>query len=177
MGEIETHNNMAQENVGIFDSAAASSHQPITLEAVVRSPFVIWRKVDLIVRGLPLGWHAVVDKSWLWLEGNGSAPIKAVVWTDRLGGASDDHKIPDIAYARIEGWTSFDHRYLPIGGFLAAVKAVKRVKIEFNIKKSGEGLIYVYGNLDPKLANIPITIEVTDKKGNSWLLYSYRCKW
>jgi len=78
IGEIETENNMAQENVGVFDSAAASSHQPIVLEAEVRSPFVIWRKVDLIVRGLPLGWHAEVDKSWLWLEGHGSAPIKYI---------------------------------------------------------------------------------------------------
>jgi hypothetical protein len=116
--------------------------------------------------------YATLGKSWLWLEGHGSAPIRAVVWTDRPGAAvGEDHKIPNIAYARIEGWTSFDHRYLPIGGFLAAVKAVKKVKIEFTFE-AGAGLIYVYGHLNPPLANIPITIEVTDEKGNSWLLYS-----
>jgi hypothetical protein len=171
IGEIEPKNNTGQENVGVFDSAAASSHGPVILEAEVRSPFIIWRKVDVIVRGLPHGWHAVVDKSWVWLEGNGNAAMKAIIWTDRPSTASDEDKIPQIAYARIEGWTSFDHRYLPIGGFLAAVKAVKKVKVEFKVETGG-GFIYVGGRLDPPLANIPITIELIDEEGNSWFLYS-----
>ncbi len=178
MGEIEPRNNMAQENVGVFDSAAASSHRPVVLEAEVRSPFIIWRKVDVIVRGLPLGWHAVVDKSWVWLEGHGSAPLKAIIWTDRdsTGTTSSEkehqERIPPIAYARVEGWTSFEHRYLPIGGFLAIVKAVKKVKIDKLDVNAGEGILKVDGCLDVKLVDIPITIEVTDEKGNSWLFYS-----
>ncbi|MFB6367349.1 hypothetical protein ACFCP7_25530 [Paenibacillus elgii] len=171
IGEIEPRNNMAQENVGIFDSASASSHQPVVLEAEVRSPFIIWSKVDLIVRGLPQGWHAVVDNSWVWVEGHGSKSVKAVIWTDYIDAAGKDQKTPAIAYASLEGWTSFDHRYLPIGGFLAAVKAVKKVKVKFRVKVI-ERELYVSGCLDIPLANVPITIEATNEKGNSWVFYS-----
>jgi hypothetical protein len=50
-------------------------------------------------------------------------------------------------------------------------KAVRKVKIDFSLKVGG-GLICVYGSLDPEPANVPITIEIKDEKGNSWLLYS-----
>jgi hypothetical protein len=46
-GEINTDNNFAQENVASFDSDSASSHRPVILEAEVRSPFSVLRKVDL----------------------------------------------------------------------------------------------------------------------------------
>src|SRR5712691_3741538 len=55
-GEISPKNNRAQENVANFDSAGSSSHEPVMLEAEVRSPFSVWRRVDLRVRGLPVGW-------------------------------------------------------------------------------------------------------------------------
>jgi hypothetical protein len=167
IGEIETNNNSAQENVFTFDSAASSSHQPVLLEAMVRSPFTVWRKVDLRVRGLPDGWHAVIDKSWVWVPGKGSYPVKAVIWTD-LGTLADrEKKIAVIALPRVEGWTSFDHRYLPIGGLLAAVKAVKRRKIEIRVE--GGGVISVWGRIDPPLAGVPITVEVTAPSGKAVL--------
>jgi hypothetical protein len=168
IGEIEPDNNSAQENVFTFDSAAASSHQPVQLEAMVRSPFTIWRKVDLVVRGLPAGWHAVVDKAWVWVPGKGSAPVKAVIWTD-LGTSAQEHKeIPKLALPRLEGWTTFDHRYLPIGGLLAAVKAVKRRTIVIRVE-GGDGAVSVWGRIDPPLANVPITIEVTAPSGKAVL--------
>ena len=171
IGEIETKNNMGQENVATFDSAAASSAQPVILEAEVRSPFVIWRKVDLVVRALPAGWHAVVDQSWVWVEGHGTRPIRAVIWTEHIPALGEDQEYPGQAFARVEGWTTFDHRYLPIGGVLAAVKAVQKVRVEFWYEYGG-GTLYLGGCLTPPLSGVPITAEVTDEHGNSWLLYA-----
>ena len=74
------------------------------------------RKVDLAVRGLPLGWHAVVEHDWVWLEGKGAHPVRAVIWTDRDSSEARDSRIPPDAFPRVEGWTDFDHRYIPIGG-------------------------------------------------------------
>ena len=82
LGEVTGKNNRAQENVAVFDSASGSSHEPVILEAQVRNPFTIGKRVDLLVRHLPDRWHAVVDRSHVWLGGKGSAPVRAVIWTD-----------------------------------------------------------------------------------------------
>jgi hypothetical protein len=170
-GEINTDNNSAQENVAVFDSTAASSHQPVVLSAEVRSPFSVIRKVDLAVRGLPLGWHAVVEHDWVWLEGKGIHPVRAVIWTDRDSNAPLDVPIPPDAFPRIEGWTDFDHRYIPIGGILAPVRAVKRVEIHTQAVDR-HGAYVIYGNLVPPVANVPLAIEVTHESGHMTLFYS-----
>lgn len=168
--EIEPRNNLAQENVSTFDTASSSSHQPVILEAEVRSPFVVWRKVDLIVRGLPQGWHAVVDQAWVWVDGKGRRPMRVVFWTE-LGTLYGEHQqIPKDAFPRVEGWTDFDHRYLPIGGILAPLRAVKKVRMNWEANDAG-GTIRVIGVLDPKLPNVIIAIEITDEKGNAHLFH------
>ena len=78
-GEINVDNNFAQENVGTFDSAGGSSHEPIVLATHVRSPFTMWRKVDAVVRGLPAGWHAVVNHAWLWAAPKGTQELEVVM--------------------------------------------------------------------------------------------------
>ena len=141
-------NNRAQENVANFDSAGSSSHEPVVLEAEVRSPFSVWRRVDLRVMGLPVGWHAVVDKQWVWVEPKGSVPVSVVIWTDLHLPRARHDRIPDEAHARVEGWTNFaEHRYVPIGGILAKVRANKRTLIRFEAMP-GTGKIVVVGALD-----------------------------
>jgi hypothetical protein len=171
MGEIQTDNNFAQENVATFDSAAASSHQPVVLAAEVRSPFSVWRKVDLLVRGLPDGWHAVVDHAWVWVPGKASQAVKAVIFTDLGTPWGRDKRIADLALARVEGWTNFGHRYLPIGGILAPVRAVKRVKVEARTEAGG-GVIYVWGQVVPAVPGVPTCVEIIDETGSTLLLYA-----
>ncbi|HEY9218107.1 MAG TPA: hypothetical protein VIO94_08660, partial [Phenylobacterium sp.] len=171
IGEIATDNNRAQENVATFDSTSASSHQPVILEAQVRSPFTVWRKVDLLVQDLPDGWHAVVDRSHVWLPGKGAAPVRAVIWTDLGAPWARDKRIVPLAKPRVEGWTDFTDRYLPIGGILAPVKAVKKVVLEIVHEASRSG-IYVGGHLTPAVANVPIVIEITDETGDVVRLYA-----
>ena len=164
-GEIEAGNNSAQENVAAFDSAGGSSHQPVVLEAEVRSPFVVWRRVDVIVRGLPAGWHAAVDHAWVWVPPGGTKPISAAIWTDIGTPLADRYpRIPTIAHPRVEGWTDFDHRYLPIGGILAIVKATRRVDVDCQVTVDNDQL-FVSGCLRPPLQRVPITVEITDGKG------------
>lgn len=181
-GEINVDNNSAQENVGTFDSAGGSSHEPVVLETDVRSPFSIWRKVDAVVRGLPPGWHAVVDHAWVWTGPRGSHPLQVVMWTD-LHAPYDftppeirrmhegEWEVPPTALIRIEGWTSFDHRYVPIGGFLADIKANRKVEIDANVDVEGDRVL-VTGCLSPPLPDVPITIEVTNARGDQTLLYT-----
>lgn len=181
-GEIDPNNNFAQENVFSFDSAGSSSHDPVVIEAEVRSPFTVWRKVDLLARGLPVGWHAVIDHAWVWTAPRGKQKVTAVIWTDLdspysftppdLRGKLKEQygKIPKRALARIEGWTNFDHRYLPIGGILADVKANTRVNADFKVGVDGKSL-FGAGCLKPALASVPITVEVTDEHGNVSYLY------
>lgn len=165
-GEIEPKNNRAQENVASFDSAGSSSHEPVMLETEVRSPFSVWRRVDLRVRGLPLGWHAAADKAWVWVEPKGSVPVTVVIWTDLDSPrAHEGQRIPAEARPRVEGWTDFGaHRHLPIGGILAPVRANKRTRIVFEAS-SGEGRIRIMGFLKPPTPGIPGVVEVTDAVG------------
>jgi len=170
-GEISPKNNRAQENVANFDSAGSSSHEPVILDAMVRSPFTVWRRVDLRVHGLPMGWHAVVDRQWVWTAPKGSAPITAVIWTDLDSPRMrDQRRIPAEARPRIEGWTDYGtHRYLPIGGILAPVRANKRTHIAFEAVAL-PGRIRVTAALQPPSANVPGVIEITDAAGAPRLL-------
>lgn len=172
VGEIATDNNRAQENVATFDSTAASSHQPVILEAEVRSPFTIWKKVDLLVQGLPEGWHAVVDKAWVWLPGKGAAPSRTVIYNDIQTPWGEHRNYPRLALPRVEGWTDYLDRYEPIGGILAPVRAVKKVnKIDLGLEAGG-GTIYVWGKLIPSVANVGIAIEVTDEHGHRFIVHA-----
>lgn len=163
-GEIEPRNNRGQENVAVFDSAGSSSHDPVVLDAEVRSPFSVRCKVDLKVADLPAGWHAVVEPSWVWLDPRGSVPARAVVWTDLHSPRARVDRIADEAFARVEGWTTYDHRYVPIGGILAAVRANARSRLVWEMAANGSD-VFVSGYLDPQVAGVPFTVEVTDETG------------
>jgi hypothetical protein len=166
IGEITAKNNRAQENVAQFDSAGSSSHDPVILDAVVRSPFTVWRRVDLRVRGLPKGWHAIVDKQWVWTGPKGSAPVTALFWTDlNSPRAQDQRAIPAEALPRLEGWTDFGHhRYLPIGGILAPIRANKRTRIVLEAS-AVDRRIRVLAWLQPPTAAVPGAVEITDAAG------------
>jgi hypothetical protein len=106
--EVSVGDNLAQENVAIFDSAGSSPHRPVEFDAAVRNPFPRWQLVFLQVRGLPAGWSAVVDYSWVRVAPHGERPLKVVVWTikDTPEERKQHIKVPVQAFSRIEGWTS-----------------------------------------------------------------------
>jgi hypothetical protein len=164
-GERIIKNNKAQENVVQFDSRGASSHEPVILEAEVRSPFSVGRKVDLRVAGLPNGWHAVVEPSWVWLDPKGSAPARAIIWTDLHSPRASGHDdIVAEAFPRVEGWTDFDHLYVPIGGILAPVRANAAGHIAWELRARGNDVqVHVY--LRPEVAGVPVMVEVTNERG------------
>lgn len=181
-GEINVENNSAQENIVAFDSAGGSSHQPVLLETQVRSPFTIWRRVDSIIDSLPPGWHAVVNHQWVWTAPRGAQPLEVVMWTDLNApydftppymreGQKEEWEVPTRAFIRIEGWTTFDHRYVPIGGILADITANRAVDIEFGVDV-GDDRIFANGCLAPPVADVPITVEVTDAGGRQRYLYA-----
>src|SRR5262249_3570824 len=165
-GEIEPRNNRAQENVANFDSRGSSSHEPVVLEAEVRSPFSVWRRVDLSVKGLPIGWHAVVDKAWVWVEPKGAVPVSAVIWTDLDSPRRRHDRIPPEAHVRVEGWTDFgSHRYIPIGGVLAKVRANQRANLTRFEASPWPSEIRVISLLQPPAAGVPGQVEITDAAG------------
>ncbi|KAH7152846.1 hypothetical protein EDB81DRAFT_868131 [Dactylonectria macrodidyma] len=168
-GEVVTKgNNVAQENVFRFDSPGASSHEPVVVDTMVRSPFTVWRRVDMAVRGLPLGWHAAVDRRWVWVPPLGEVPVRAVIWTDKnspRGPDKDkdkDKEIPAEAQVRVEGWTHFAlHQYRPIGGILVAVRANARPALEVAAKPEGSKGIRVWVRVRPgTAAPVPGAVEV-----------------
>ncbi|KAH7157945.1 hypothetical protein B0J13DRAFT_543148, partial [Dactylonectria estremocensis] len=179
-GEVVTKgNNMAQENVFRFDSPGASSHEPVVFDTMVRSPFTVWRRVDMAVRGLPLGWHAAVDRRWVWVPPLGEVPVRAVIWTDKNSprGPDEDKEIPAEAQVRIEGWTHFAlHQYRPIGGILVAVRANARPALEVAAKPEGSKGIRVWVRVRPgTAAPVPGAVEVkTTDESNKGQMVNFR---
>lgn len=165
-GEIDTNNHWAQENVFSFDSGGASSQNPVRIDAAVRSPFTIHKRVDLMVRGLPYGWHAVVDHRWVWTGPKGERSVRAVVWTDLHAltatrpKALRRHQHIEAAEAlvRVEGWTTLGDRYLPIGGLLAHVKVNRKVRMAWEVSGSPCGGLVGRVWVLPALADVPITV-------------------
>lgn len=170
LGEVTGGNNRAQENIAVFDSASSSSHAPVVLAAELRNPFTVGKRIDLRVRRLPDGWHAAVDRSYAWLTGHGSCPVRVVLWTDQQSVGLEHGEGVRLALPAIEGWTFDDDRYRPIGGILAPIRAVPGVTITF-LTEAGDGAIYVSGELDPPARDVPIVAELRDEAGRSYLLY------
>lgn len=161
-GEERFKNNRAQENVFLFDSVGASSHEPVVLTTAVRNPFTVWRCIELRVFGIPDGWHTTVDKHWVWLPPRGEIPLTVVLWTDRdsprLG--HGPKKIDPEAFIRIEGWTYFgEHVYRPIGGIQAIVAA--NASSHINAAATGQdNRIRTSIQLSPGLGGIPGAVEM-----------------
>lgn len=171
LGEITGGNNRAQENIAVFDSPSGSSHQPVVLEAEVRNPFTIGKRVDLIVKNLPDHWHAVVERSHVWLGGKGSAAVRAVIWTDLQSFGLEGERGERLARPTVEGWTFDGHHYRPIGGILAPIRAVPGVAIDFTLDHGG-GAIYVQGQLTPPARQVPMSAEIRDEAGRTTMLYA-----
>jgi hypothetical protein len=171
LGEVTGGNNRAQENVAVFDSESGSSHEPVILEAAVRNPFTIGKRVDLLVKNLPDRWHAVVDRSRIWLGGKGTAAVRAVIWTDLQSAGLEGEHGERLAKPTVEGWIWDGHEYRPIGGILVPVRAVPGVTIDFMLEHGG-GAIYVLGHLTPPARQVPISAEIRDEAGRTTMLYA-----
>jgi hypothetical protein len=141
------------------------------LRAELRNPFTIGKTIDVRVRGLPDGWHAVVDRSYAWLNGKAALPVRVVIWTDMQSFGLEQGEGERLALPRVEGWTFIDDHYRPIGGILAPVRAVPGVTIGF-ITEAGGGAIYVQGELAPKVNDVPIVVELRHEAGRNVLLYA-----
>jgi len=121
----------------------------------------------------------VVDHSWVWTGPKGERAVRAVVWTDLNAPYSftpsilmaHEHIIPQ-ALGRIEGWTAFDDRYLPIGGILADVKTTRKVRFKWEVSGNARGGIVGKICLLPGLPNVPIAVEVTDRDGQNVLVHA-----
>lgn len=119
--------------------------------------------------------------TWVWTEPKGTQPLVVVMWTDLnapyhftppilLRKHKGEWKVPPRAFIRIEGWTTFDHWYLPIGGFLADIKATLRAEIGFDVKTEGKRVLMT-GRITPAVAKTPITVEIKDERGRPSYLY------
>jgi hypothetical protein len=96
--------------------------------------------------------------------------VTAVIWTDLDSPrAQEGKRISAEALPRVEGWTDFGtHRYLPIGGILAPIRANKRTRIVFEAS-AFQGQIRVIGALQPRSADVPGVVEITNAAGASRL--------
>jgi hypothetical protein len=93
----------------------------------------------------------------LW---NGCTSKRSATNRDSPRAQRDD--IAREAFARVGGWTDFDeHRYIPIGGILAPVRANRRMHISHE-SSTDPGRISVYGWFD---AGVPVVLEETDAAG------------
>ena len=95
----------------IFDSPSGSSHRPVILDAEVRSPFTILKRIDLLVDRLPAKWHAVVDTSYVWLDDHASAPVRTVIWTDVETWGVEHGPGERLALPTVSGWTRYVDEY------------------------------------------------------------------
>jgi hypothetical protein len=112
----------------------------------------------------------VVDRSHVYLGGKGSAPVRAVIWTDLQSFGLEGERGERLAQPTIEGWTFDDDYYRPIGGILAPVCAVPGVKIDFSIEFGGDA-IFIWDSLSPPARRVPIAVEIRDEFGRTWMLY------
>ena len=187
IGETDVDDNDAQENVFDFDTSGSSPHQPIYFETRVQNPLSEWALIHLLPRGVRPGWECTVEHGWLWLPPLGEKRMRVALFTD-LGRASalsrtgkrygDRLKVdPEITF-RLQGavyrWygegknLAEEAEHLSaIGGIQVKARARRLATLSLEADRSAaeRGFLAVRGKIDPPVANVAITLEITRAKG------------
>ena len=172
LGEMRVNNNVAQENVFQFDSAASSVPEPIELTVAVRNPLRERTEILLAVYDVPRGYHVHFPNRSVWLD-----PLAERILDLLVIPIADFHEMPcRRANVKIKGL--IPHEYAdplpggshlpsliwPIGGIRADVTVKNRstVVLRDDIEAiDGPDVVRVDGTVTPPLPAQRIRVDVT----------------
>ena len=83
-GEALTTNNLAQENVSVFDTSMGSPFAPVHLASTVYNPFDTDLPIRMHVRDVPYGWGVIMDPPEMVIPPNGEHPVHVTVYPSGL---------------------------------------------------------------------------------------------
>lgn len=187
LGETDVADNSAQENIFNFDTEGASPHEPILLEVNLQNPKNEWAHIQMHPQGLLPGWEVTVENGWVWLPPLGTKKMQLVLFTDKgrerpltrhLKHMDDRKKIPNELKFKLEGATytwygkgkNVNHQaehLASTGGILINARARRKVDISLQADRemAKTGSLQVHGEVERKLGNVQITLEITYEKG------------
>ena len=83
-GELLVSNNLAQENVTLFDTSSSSPYLPVHLDATVYNPFDRELPIRIHVNDVPYGWAVITEPAMLTLPPRGQRKVQVSVFPSGL---------------------------------------------------------------------------------------------
>jgi M6 family metalloprotease-like protein len=175
VGELSSTNNMAQENVALFETSTGSPWEPVELKLNVYNPHQGERTTaSFVVSDIPEGWGVIVDPPQLELDPGGSGSVFFAahpagppdIEDERLRAILDKYQAGFIGKPSIQAVVPYADTFVPIGGVDVWVHMVDRT--ELSLKATGDPQkVEVTGQLRPAVAEAIIAIDAVDEGGTS----------
>ncbi|HEV2803321.1 MAG TPA: hypothetical protein VGW57_00185 [Chthoniobacterales bacterium] len=166
-GEADIYNNLGQENINDFYSGSSSPWHPVKIPIDVANPFSTEKRIDLRVEGLPKGWKAEVDHTWVTLPSKGRKFINLVVTPDPVA-----KQCTSVAL-NVYGLVLLDDYIQPYGGITPVIHLANPIEFQIGVERAREFSGWVaQGCTAPPKPNSEIALIVADPSGHDTVTFT-----
>lgn len=166
-GEADIYNNLGQENVTDFYSGSLSPWHAVPIPVDIANPFATEKRIDVRVEGLPEGWRADVDHTYVTLPAGGRKTVNLVVTP------KPDAPQCTSATLNVYGVVLLDDYIQPYGGITPVIHLANPIHFRYAVKATEQGGGWIVeGCTAPAKPNSEIALIVRDVFGHDSVVFS-----
>jgi hypothetical protein len=165
-GEADIYNNLAQENVTDFYTGSGSPWHPVAIPIDVANPFDAPKRIDVRVEGLPEGWKADIDHTWVTLASKHRKIVNLLVTP------KPDAKQCTAVTLNTYGVVQLDDYIQPYGGITPVIHLANPINFRFSLEKDRRDKPVVHGCTVPTKENTEIALIVNDGLGHDTVFFT-----
>ncbi|MFZ1221014.1 MAG: hypothetical protein WAO00_17100, partial [Chthoniobacterales bacterium] len=167
-GEADIYNNLGQENVNDFYSGSSSPWHVVEIPIDVANPFPAEKRIDLRVEGLPKGWKADIDHTWVKLPSNGRKIVNLVVTP------KPDAPQCTSATLNVYGMVLLDDYIQPYGGITPVIHLANPITFQMVAEPDRERTKewVARGCTTPPKPNAEVALIVADPSGHDTVTFT-----
>jgi len=166
-GESDIYNNQGQENVTDFYTGSSSPWHPVPIPIVVANPFDSEKRIDIRVEGLPAGWRADIDHTWVSVQSKARKTVNLVV--------TPKPDAPQCTAVRLNvyGVVLLDDYIQPYGGITPIIHLANPIAFRWTAKPSEQrGSFAIEGCTAPPKPNSEIALILSDASGHDSVVFT-----
>lgn len=166
-GEADIYNNLGQENITDFYSGSSSPWHAVPIPITVSNPFDTPKRIDIRTEGLPAGWKADIDHTWVTL---GSKQRKVVNLS-----VTPKPDAPQCTSVTLNtyGVVLLDDYIQPYGGITPVIHLANPITFRTSLNQGREGNTSTFaGCTAPTKPNTEIALIVKDPVGHDTVVFT-----
>jgi hypothetical protein len=164
--DVDPSNNIAQENIAVFETTRMSPWQPANVQAQVHNPYSKPLFVYFDVRDIPEDWTVELDSSKLEIAPDQTSTVNLTIYPAGLPNEepSDKYKVGFIGKPKLEAYVPFEDTFVPLGGVEAWVHLVEKNTITINSVTIRSESVSVEGIIKPYTEGLYLAVELCGEK-------------